>query len=391
MEMTQTPNDRKQRILFVDDEPNILAAYRRTLRGFSEQWEFAYNHCPAAAWRRLQIESFDLVVCDVRMPGMTGLELLEKVKNNEQTSDIPVVIVTGNADRDLKRRALDLDATDLLNKPVDPNELIARIRNALRMKACADELKQHKEHLEECVRRRTAELTASREDIIWRLGKAAEFRDEETGNHVIRVACYSRAIARNMGMSEEFCETLFLAAPLHDIGKIGIADDVLLKPGKLNDEQWETMKRHCEIGVSILSEDCKFRKVVEQHTDLATAHETLGESQGDHSIRKMAITVAATHHERWDGEGYPYKLAGKAIPLASRIVAIADVYDALRSRRPYKEPFSVSKSLAILEEGSGSHFDPAVVESFMEIFDEIGAIETQFSDHSETADTLSVA
>lgn len=388
--------DTRRRVLFVDDEPNILRSYRRLLFEFENRWDMAFDNCPRAAYRRLQNESFDTIVCDMRMPGMSGLQLLEKIKSHDATKDVPFVIVTGNSDKDLKRRALDLDATDLLNKPVEPNELVSRIKSALRTKEYADRLKRQNDMLEERVRQRTAELAASREDIIWRLGKAAEYRDEETGNHVVRVASFSRVVAREMGLDQEFYDTLYLAAPLHDIGKIGIKDSVLLKPGKLDSVEWEQMQKHCEIGVAILTADSHFHQVVATQIDpnMAAAPQDVSQDvrHGENSVMSMAATIAATHHERWDGEGYPHGLSGESIPLASRIVAIADVYDALRSRRPYKEPFSVEKSLAILREGSGSHFDPQVVDAFMNAYNKIACIEAEFEDNpapANLADTSS--
>ena len=201
----------RPRVLFVDDELNVLRSYERSLRAQRQIWEMHFVACPFDAFNRLELEDFDAVVSDIRMPGISGLQLLKNVKANPATKDVPVIIVTGEADRELKRVALDLDATDLLSKPVDHDDLIARIRSALRTKSYADRLKQQNQLLERRVTERTSELIASRIDILWRLGKAAEFRDEETGNHVVRVGGYSHAIARAMGVDKEFAEILFLA------------------------------------------------------------------------------------------------------------------------------------------------------------------------------------
>jgi putative two-component system response regulator len=369
----------KQRILFIDDEPNVLDAYRRSLRGECQDWLMEFASCPFEAWHRIQTEPFDAIVTDVRMPGLTGLQLLQKVKENPGTSELQVIIVTGEADRKLKRQALDADAADLLNKPVDSNDLIARLRSVLRIKRYADELKQYTEQLERRVQERTADLVASQIDILWRLGKAAEFRDEETGNHVIRVGGYSRAISRALNLDDTFTENLFLATPLHDIGKIGIPDSILLKPGKLSNDEWGLMRQHCQIGVSILSDECKFMHVARRYSDT-----TLSKCVefGSNPVIEMAATIAGTHHEKWNGNGYPYRLEAEAIPLCGRIVAIADVYDALRSERPYKPSFSVERSVDILRESSGSHFDPDVVTAFFDAFDDIQEIEREFSDLS---------
>ncbi len=374
----------KQRILFIDDESHILDSYKRVLRGQQSEWDTTFVCCPVDGWARLQAEHFDCVVTDVRMPRMTGLELLSRLKQNEITQQIPVIIVTVESDRDLKRKALDLNATDLLNKPVNHDDLFARIRNSLRLKQYEDKLKHQNNVLEQKVRVRTAALAASRLDIIWRLGKAAEFRDEETGNHVIRVGCYSRTIARALGMDEDFTNTIFLASPLHDIGKIGISDTVLLKPGRLTDDEWTIMRKHCEMGVSILADDCKFMDAARRYGGLDVG--TL-ENDFANPLIRMASSIAQCHHEKWNGRGYPNGLAGEDIPLEARIVAIADVYDALRSRRPYKTAFSIEKSLAILEDDSGTHFDPDVHAAFVESFEYIQAIENEFSD-SQPAEPL---
>ncbi|TWT89469.1 HD domain-containing phosphohydrolase [Stieleria varia] len=372
---------RQHRILFVDDEINVLRSYARSLRGYDASWVLSFEDCPLKALGRIQNEPFDVVVSDVRMPGLTGMELLQAIKENPSTHDVPVIIVTGEADGTLKRQAIDRDAADLLNKPVHTDDLIARLKSVLRMKQFSDQLKESNERLEQRVRQRTAELYASRLDIIWRLGKASEFRDEETGDHVIRVGGYSRAIAKGLGMSESFCENIFLAAPLHDIGKIGIPDSVLLKPGRLTNDEWRVMRSHCNMGVAILTEPSKFTRVAgTEQVDETSSLGTESMAPSANSIIQLAAQIAATHHEKWDGSGYPNGLHGDAIPLAGRIVAVADVYDALRSHRPYKEPFSVQRSLEIIREGAGSHFDPAVVHAFLECFDEIEKIEQQFSD-----------
>lgn len=371
---------KKQRILFVDDDENVLLSYKRSLRGQRESWSMEFEVDPAIALQRIREESFDTVVTDMRMPGMSGLELLEQIKGDDRTGDVPVVIVTGEADKVLKRKALNLDAADLLNKPVESEDLIARLRSVLRTKQYADELKQNNELLEQRVQERTSELVASQVDILWRLGKAAEYRDEETGNHVIRVGSYSRVVASAMGMSDSFCDTLFLAAPLHDIGKIGVSDTVLLKPGKLTDEEWDSMRRHCEIGVSILTDECKFMHVAAKYSSQRVVG-TLS-PVSNNPIIEMAAEIAASHHEKWNGSGYPAGISGDSIPLVGRIVAIADVYDALRSDRPYKDAFTVERSLQIIRESSGSHFDPKVVAAFIDAYPQIEAIEREFSDEA---------
>lgn len=366
-------------ILFVDDEPHVLKAYQRTLRGLRDEWSMQFDVCPLAAMDRMRAKAFDTIVSDMRMPGMTGLELLQEMKQDSQLRDVPVVIVTGDGDKRLKRAALDLGAADLLNKPVEADDLIARLRSSLRTKRYADELKRSNALLEQRVQARTAELAASRVDIIWRLGKAAECRDEETGNHVIRVGCFSHAVAKALGMSDDFCDTLFLAAPLHDIGKIGISDSILLKPGKLTDDEWVQMRMHCEIGASILSDRCKLTPVANRFGCRLVDRKHDG---APNPVIEMAATISLSHHERWDGSGYPQGISGKAIPLVGRIVAIADVFDALRSRRSYKEPFDIDRAVAILTLESGAHFDPAIVDAFRQALPEIRGIDEEFRDES---------
>ena len=376
----------KQSILFIDDEPRVLKAYERALRSQSKDWEMDFETSPQVGLQRVKAASYDTLVTDMRMPGMSGLDLLQAIKKDPALSDLPVVIVTGDGDKQLKRRALDMDAADLLKKPVETEELIARLRSALRMKEYSDALKQHNKLLEVRVQERTAELEESRIDIIWRLGKAAEYRDEETGNHVIRVGCYSRAVGRSLKLDEHFCNTLFLAAPLHDIGKIGIPDSILLKPGKLADEEWIAMRSHCQIGASILNDRCKLMPIAARigckFADSFTSEST------PNPVIEMAATIAISHHERWDGTGYPNGLSGDEIPLVGRIVAVADVYDALRSRRPYKEPMDTERALEVLSEGAGSHFDPNVVDAFHQAFGEIEAIEREFSDDAMLATAI---
>ena len=237
-------------LLFIDDDPNVLNCYKRVLLNQCDHWRMHFLDCPRKAWELVQQESFDTVISDVQMPGITGLEFLSRMQADPTNREVPVIIVTGDMQSSLKRQALDLGAADLLNKPIHPEDLKARIRSVLKTKSIADQLKQQNELLEFRVAERTAQLTESRIDMLWRLSKAAEFRDEETGNHVIRVGSYSRAIAIALGLDDKLTETLFLAAPLHDIGKIGIPDSVLLKPGKLTADEWKVMRSHCQIGVA---------------------------------------------------------------------------------------------------------------------------------------------
>ena len=368
----------KNTVLIVDDDPAILAAYKRFLRRARDEWDVDCESCPQAAWKRIQQESFDVVVSDVQMPGITGLQLLDMVKNNPATHEVAFIIVTGGDDEGLKRQALDLGAADLLSKPVHMDDLVARLRSVLRAKRYEDALKEHMKMLEQRVRERTAELNASRLDILWKLGKAAEYRDSDTGNHIIRVGAYSRVVAKALGFDDHFCDTLFLAAPLHDVGKIGVPDAILLKKGRLSEEEQAEMQRHCEKGHSILSDPCKVTAAAVRYCGVSSSEVSFSSAQNP--LIELAASIALSHHEMWDGGGYPYGLAGQAIPIEGRIVAVADVYDALRSQRPYKSAFSVARSLEIIREKSGSHFEPAVVEAFLSRFSEIGELELELKD-----------
>lgn len=367
----------KKLILFVDDEPNVLDGLRRILHDQREIWEMSFVCSVDAALDQLSEVGFDVIVSDVMMPGKDGFEFLKILHGSEKTKNIPVIIVTGSNESALKRRALDVGATDLLSKPVDREDLLARIRSVLRLKLYQDELEDQNKILEQRVKERTIELEDSRRDIIWRLGKVAEFRDEETGNHIVRVAWYCRAIAESLGMGRDFVEMLFLTSPLHDIGKVGIPDEILLKPAKLNHEQRETMRQHCVIGAKIFRQDSKAMKSLFAWRG---NHSHPGCKKDNNPLLKMAASIAETHHEWWDGTGYPKGLAREDIPLESRIVAISDVYDALCSARPYKPAHPERKVIAVISKEVGRHFDPDIYNAFEKSLEEFRRFRAQFAD-----------
>ncbi len=370
----------RKKILFVDDDTAILRSLQRMLRREREAWDMTFLDSPHAALEQTLLSDFDAVVTDLQMPGIDGLQLLQRLRETEKTQDVPVIVLTGSSDRHLKREALDLGATDLLNKPIEIEDLLARLRSVLHLKACQDELKCQNELLEHKVRERTRQLEASRLDIIWRLGKAAEFRDEDTGNHILRVGYYSRAIAEVLGLDHDYVDRLLFAAPLHDIGKLGIPDSVLLKPGKLTEDEWYIMRQHCELGAAILQQHSNMERVFEDWGGLgfSTVYDSL-----ENPVLEMAATIALTHHEKWNGKGYPRGLAREEIPLEGRIVAISDVYDALTSERPYKPAFSEEKALAIIREDVGEHFDPEVYAAFDLCIESIRTIRNKFSDEQD--------
>ncbi len=375
----------KKRILFVDDEPKILDGLRRMLRAERDRWDMSFVDGAHAALDEMRTASFDAVVSEVNMPGKDGFALLTEMRSNDRTKDVPVIILTARHQNGIKRCALDLGATDLLNKPVDAQELVARLRSAIRLKEYQDELKAQSVILELKVEERTMELANSRLDIIWRLGKVAECRDERTGNHVVRVGCYCRVIAEALGADHEFVEMLFVTSPLHDLGKVGIPDAVLLKPGPLSQDEWEVMKQHCAIGAEILREDPKVVTAFLAWRGVP-ARGRNGESQNP--ILKMASSIAMTHHEWWDGTGYPAGLAGEDIPLESRIIALADAYDALCSERPYNPAIPEAEALKIIRGEVGQHFDPEVHAAFEKSIMELRAIQTGLCD--ETCDLAGV-
>ncbi len=298
----------------------------------------------------------DLILLDQMMPGMTGYEATLKLKEDPLTKSIPIIVVSALDDRESRLRGLEAGAEEYLYKPVDRIDLRIRVRNLLRLKEFSDYLKNHNLILEEQVRARTSQLQTSFIESILTLVRAAEYRDDHTGIHVKRVSHYTRLLAEQLGMSTEFCDQIFYASPMHDIGKIGIPDQILLKPDSFEPAEREIMKRHVLIGSDILA----------------------GNSS---PYFQMGRDIALGHHERWDGGGYPSGLKGEAIPLPARIMQLVDVYDALRSKRPYKSAFTHEKSLRIIREGDGrtapSHFDPAVLEAFIKRAQDCEAIFAQ--------------
>lgn len=348
-------------VLFVDDDANCLAGLRRMLHPYHEDWRMTCVGSVDEALNCLNSTAIDTVVSDVQMPGLTGFDLLQAISESSMLSHVPVIMMTGAGQRDLKRRALNLGATDLLNKPVDSDDLVARIRSALRLKTYHDQIRGQNDRLDRTVRDRTKALDAARIDLIWRLGRVAEFRDEQMGNHIVRVGSYCKVLAGALGMPRDFAEMIFLTSPLHDIGKIGIPDGILLQPGKLTPAEWDIMRRHCAIGADMLRQDASMGPSLRA---VSAADFTEPSDDQRNPFLEMASSIALAHHEWWDGTGYPRRLSGETIPLEARLVAVADVYDALSTTRPYKPVFPEDAVLSIMEKKVGSHFDPAVYEAF---------------------------
>ncbi len=290
----------------------------------------------------------DLILLDIMMPGLSGYDVCQQLKANPDTRDIPVIFVTAMTEVEDEKRGLELGAVDYITKPVSPPIVLARVRTHLALYDQNRELARQ-------VRERTAELFNTRQQIIRRLGRAAEFRDNETGNHIIRMSHFCRLIGAAAGLGEKSVEILYNASPMHDVGKIGIPDHILLKQGKLDDEEWAIMRRHPEIGAEIIG----------QHSD---------------ELLQTAWMIALCHHEKWDGSGYPSGLKGEQIPLMARIAALADVFDALTTVRPYKRAWSVEEAVSFIESQAGSHFDPALIEPFKRVLPDMLRIREEFSD-----------
>lgn len=365
-----------ERILFVDDEEQVLEGLRRLLHDCHADWELVFTSCVDDAIVALQSADVDAVISDIKMPKRDGFDLLRVIRESESWNSIPVVMLTGICDASLKREALDRGATDLLAKPVDAADLMARIRSVLRIKAHEDQIRAHSEILHREVRERTAELELARAELIWRLGRAGEYRDNATGRHVERVGLYSRQLAENLGLDAHFVRSIFLTSPLHDIGKVGVPDSLLRKTGALTSEEWVIMRAHTRIGAKILRDDV----FDPQHLAILGFEAHSPRSLMGNPLTELAAQIAESHHERWDGKGYPTGLAGEAIPLAARITAVADVYDALSSWRPYKDPYPESEVLKIMRQGVGTQFEPAVFAAFERSIPEFRAIRAEYRD-----------
>ena len=297
----------------------------------------------------------ELIIVDYMMPEMDGIQFISRLRAMAGKKDVPILMITANDDKDVRYEALQIGATDFLTKPVDRIEFSARVHNMLALGASRRKLADKAAWLAEEVEKAVTAVHAREQELLFRMSRAAEFRDPETGAHIQRMAHYSQLIAQRMGLSEEEQQLILQAAPMHDVGKIGIPDHILLKPGRLTPEEFVQMKSHVIIGYELLK----------------------GSESG---VLQAAAMIAVSHHEKFDGSGYPYMVTGNSIPLLGRIVAVADVFDALTSVRPYKEAWSLERASVFVREAAGTHFDPACVDAFFAAWDEVLVIHSRYQD-----------
>jgi len=332
-----------------DNEQNLMI-----VEAFAEQIELKVKSFldPVEALDFIVNNDVDIIFTDYMMPQLNGLELIKEFRKNNQST--PIIMITA-AGENSRADALEVGATDFLNKPLDLSDFIVRTKNLLLLRDAQIQLSNRAKQLEEEVKKATIELVEREHESLIVLGKTAEYKDPETAYHIERVAHYSKLLAKKYGLSDEIQDIIYYSAPFHDIGKVGIKDKILLKPGKLTDEEYDVMKTHSNIGYEILK-------------------------NSKSKYLQMGATVAISHHEKYNGNGYPHGLKGKDIPIEGRIVAIADVFDALVSVRPYKKAWSFDDALSLLKEESGKHFDPILVKLFIENIDSIKAIYDDFQE-----------
>jgi putative two-component system response regulator len=336
------------RIFVIDDETANLKLLGKLLAS-QDTRQLVLIQDPREVLERYREARPDLILLDINMPHLDGYQVMAQLKALDDPLLPPIVILTAQHDHDHQVKALASGARDFIGKPFDRTELLMRVRNLLDAQLAHRMVHDQRAALEHMVRMRTDALNHSRLEVVLRLGRAAEYRDNETGLHIIRMSQYSALLAKSLGWSDENCELMLHASPMHDVGKIGIPDAILLKPGKFEPPEWDTMKTHVNIGADILE-------------------------GGDSELLRLARLIAQHHHEKWDGSGYPAGLACESIPQAGRIVALADVFDALTSARPYKRAWTVEDAVAFIDDNAGIHFDPEVVAHFHQCLPQILAI-----------------
>jgi putative two-component system response regulator len=343
-------------VLIVDDNQTNLQMFKILVSRFEGCIPLPYD-VPANALAWCAENTPDLILLDYMMPDIDGITFLQRFRALPGMAEIPVIMVTADTEKEVRHRALEAGANDFLNKPIDKTEFLARMKNTLALRRGQKQLANRAAWLAQEVKKALAEVADREREAIFLLAKAAEYRDPETGAHILRMTHYSHLIGTRLGLPEDELDLLLQAAPMHDIGKVGIPDAILLKPGKLDDDEFDIMKRHAAIGWQILQ----------------------GHSSGNRMLR-MAAEIALTHHEKFDGSGYPRSTVGEAIPLVGRIVAVADVFDALTSQRPYKSAWSLDDAAALIRKNAGSHFDPRCVDAFFDAWDDVQEIRARYRD-----------
>jgi putative two-component system response regulator len=343
-----------QQILIVDDTEINLVLFSALVKKLDDCTAQTFTEArEGLAWA--QANHSDLIIVDYMMPDLDGLEFIRQLRETPGRENVPILMITANDQKPIRYRALDLGANDFLTKPVDKIEFLARARNMLTLNDARKKLADRAAWLAEEVQKATREIVARERETVIRLSRAAEYRDPETGSHILRMAHYSKLIAKALGMSEKEQELILEAAPMHDIGKVGIPDNILLKPGRLDADEMVIMKQHAIYGYEIL--------------------------KGSNSpVLAAGGMIAKTHHEKFDGSGYPNGLSGQDIPLYGRIVAVADVFDALTSERPYKKAWELERAVEFMKENSGSHFDPICVDAFFGQWTEVLQIRQRFTE-----------
>lgn len=345
-------------VLIIDDQFTSRQILAELIHSIGKDIQVEAFEKPTDALRWLNWHPPDLILTDYKMPDMDGLEFIRRCRALETCEQVPVVMVTSYDEREIRYSALELGATDFLTKPVDHYECRARCRNLLTQYQQQLIIQDRARWLEKQVNEAVGAIRVREQETLLRLAKAGEYRDEETGNHIIRMAKFARLISEQLGLSRDECETIELSAPMHDIGKIGIPDHILLKPGKLNADEFNVMQRHTEIGYEILK-------------------------NSPSEFLQLGAIIAYGHHEKFDGTGYPQGINGEDIPLPARIVAVADVFDALCSARPYKRAWSRQDALRYMQEQRGKHFDPMCLDAFMAKLDSILRIQDMLRDTPE--------
>jgi two-component system response regulator RpfG len=354
---------KKRHVLIIDDQTTGRTILQKVIEQIGDNLDVFTFGTPTEALAWIDQQDPDLIITDYRMPEMNGVEFIREIRKRPHCENVPVMMITVVSEKEVRYEALEAGATAFLTRPIDQIECRTSCRNLLKMHEQHLIIQDRADWLARQVEVATDQITLREKETILRLARAGEYRDEGTGNHVIRMAKYSRLIAEALGcFSKQDCDDLEYAAPMHDIGKIGIPDGILLKPGKLNEYEWDIMQTHTTIGHAILS---------------------------DSQSRYMQIgaIIALNHHERFDGKGYPNGLQGEDIPLIARVVAVADVFDALVSARPYKKAWPEEEAIAYIQQQAGTHLDPQCVDAFMQRLDEIKQIKSDYADEPGTENT----